>query len=307
MSPDRDGGHRDGGSHGVGGSRGDGSPREEGPGAERPRPRADCTVDGENRIVVRLTSPAGPEAPDSRPRLLLRLRPPKDQPEQVRRVFALEPAPGRDRWQATIDPEPAFEEGRWDAYVLPSSDEPRRRLLPGVRDLRALVTGRAPDSRHSPVAVRIPYATLDGYFAVRAWLRPTHAEADRIRVGDGAATVRGRLFGAGLDTGAAALLRRRGRGGPTREVELTAESDHAFSFTVGYRDLLSTQGGAGPAVWDVFVRPSAGAPPIRMARLLDDVADRKKVFVYPDTAVDGLTARPYYTVDNDLSVEITPG
>ncbi|PVE13575.1 hypothetical protein [Streptomyces scopuliridis] len=294
MSPDRDASVRDG------------NPREEGPLAERPRPRADCTVDGENRLTIRLTAPATPtaQAPASRPQLLLRLRPPKGQPEQVRRVFDLEPAPGQDRWQATIEPSPAFTEGRWDAYVLPAPGEPRRRLLPGVRDLRALVTGRAPDRTSSPLAVRIPYATLDGYFAVRAWLRPRHAEADRIHVADGAMTVRGRLFGAELDTGAAALLRRRGTGGTVREVELTARGDHVFSFTAGYRDLLSTPG-AGPGVWDVFVRPSADAPRIRLARLLDDLADRKKVFVYPATALDGLNVRPYYTVDNDLSVEIT--
>ncbi|MGW2514886.1 hypothetical protein ACWC0A_37055 [Streptomyces scopuliridis] len=300
MSPDRDGSVRDG------------SPRGEGPAAERPRPRADCTVDGENRITVRLTTPAPPTAPGPaaapRPRLLLRLRPPKGQPEQVRRVFDLEPAPGQDRWQATIDPAPAFAEGRWDAYVLPSPGEPRRRLLPGVRDLRALVTGRAPGGTSSPLAVRIPYATLDGYFAVRAWLRPTHAEADRIRVTGGAMTVRGRLFGAQLGTGAVALLRRRGRGGTAREVGLTVEGDHAFSFTVGYRDLLSTPGtDGGPGVWDAFVRPSSDTPPVRLARLLDDLADRKKVFVYPATARDGLNVRPYYTVDNELSVEITAG
>ncbi|MFF3751486.1 hypothetical protein ACFYYH_13670 [Streptomyces sp. NPDC002018] len=294
----------------------DGSPREEGGSpTEGPRPRADCTVDGENRIVIRLTAPAAPatataSAPAAafRPRLLLRLRPPKGRPEEVRRVFDLEPAPGQDRWQATIDPAPAFAEGRWDAYVLPAPGEPRRRLLSGVRDLRALLTDRAPDRTASPLAVRIPYATLDGYFAVRAWLHPTHAEVDRIRVADGGMTVRGRLFGAGLDTGAAALLRRRGKGGTVREAELTAEGEHAFSFVVGYRDLLGAPGGsAGPAVWDVFVRPSADAPRVRVARLLDDLADRKKVFVYPATALDGLHARPYYTVDNDLSLEITAG
>ncbi|MFD7284734.1 hypothetical protein [Streptomyces sp. NPDC059863] len=301
MSPDRDRTVRDGAPH-------DAAPGDENGRVESPRPRADCTVDGENRLTVRLTAPDTPKDPASRPQLLLRLRPPKGQPEQVRRVFDLEPAPGQDRWQATIEPAPAFAEGRWDAYVVPSPGTPRRRLLPGVRDLRALVTGRAPDGTSSPLAVLVPYATLDGYFAVRAWLRPTHAEADRIRVADGAMTVSGRLFGAELGTGAAALLRRRGKGGVAREVELTAEGGHAFSITVGYRDLLSTPGAdAGPGVWDVFVRPSADGRPVRTARLLDDLADRKRVFVYPATALDGLTARPYYTVDNELSVEITEG
>lgn len=56
----------------------------------------------------------------------------------------------------------------------------------------------------------------------------------------------------------------------------------------------------------MYVRPAADAQRIRVARLLDDVADRKAVFVYPATALGGVTARPYYTVDNDLAVEVAP-
>ena len=37
---------------------------------------------------------------------------------------------------------------------------------------------------------------------------------------------------------------------------------------------------------------------------LDDVADRKEVFVYPPVTVADAVVRPYYTVDNDLSVEV---
>ena len=63
--------------------------------------------------------------------------------------------------------------------------------------------------------------------------------------------------------------------------------------------------GSGGGVWNVFVRPAPEAPFIRVARLLDDVADRKEVFVYPSVEVGGTVVRPYYTVDNDLSVEVT--
>ncbi|BFO17789.1 hypothetical protein SHKM778_41770 [Streptomyces sp. KM77-8] len=71
-------------------------------------------------------------------------------------------------------------------------------------------------------------------------------------------------------------------------------------------------------VWNVFVRPAAGARPVRVARLLgdparpvriarllDDLADREGVFVLPRVTVDGRVVRPYRTIDNDLAVEVT--
>ncbi|MFE2040307.1 transferase [Streptomyces sp. NPDC059477] len=285
------------------------------PAAGTARPRAHCTVAGDGRIALRITTPVTPAPTASRPRLLLRLRPPKGRPEQVKHVFDLEPADGPGHWRTTIEPEPTLEEGRWDPYLLPAADDPatdpadtsRQRLLPGVRDLRALMTGRTPGATPSPLAVRVPYVTLDGYLALRTWLRTAHAEVDRVRVTDAALSVQGRLFGADLGAGAVALLRRRGKDGPVREAELTAQDAHRFSFTAAYQDLLDAPGTAGPGLWDVFVRPSADTPLVRTARLLDDVADRKKVFVYPSSTLDALEARPYYTVDNDLAVEITGG
>lgn len=270
------------------------------------KPRADATVDAEGRFVVSVTLPL----PDTaRPRLLLRPRPPKGRSaEETGRVVALEPA-GQDRWRAVLDVAPALEEGRWDMYVLGAPGEERVPLLPGLRDLRALVSG-AGDGRASPLAVRIPYVTKDGRLAVRAWLRATHAEAGRIDFSGDSMTVTARLFGARLGEGAAASLHRRGRDGAERRIALRPEGDQDFAFTVDYRDLSvdGGQGGAGaaPAVWDVYVRPAADAPRIRVARLLDDVADRKTVFVYPAATLGGVTVRPYYTVDNDLAVEVAP-
>ncbi|MFJ1746546.1 hypothetical protein ACIOJD_09970 [Streptomyces sp. NPDC088116] len=264
-------------------------------------PRADCTVDGDGRLVVRVKMAAPSSQPQ--PQLLLRLRPPKGKPEEITHVAALEPV-GEGHRQAALEPSPAFAEGRWDAYLLSGPGAPRQRLRPGMRDLRALVKPPGSALPTRPLAVRIPYATVDGYLAVRAWLRTSHAEAGSIRVTARTMTVRARLIGAELGAGATALLRRRGKDDTVREVELTAEGDHDFSFTADYRDLLSAREG-GPGAWDVFVRPTAGASRVRVARLLDDLADRKKVFVYPATTLDGLSARPYYTVNNDLAVEVT--
>jgi hypothetical protein len=269
------------------------------------KPRADATVDEEGRLVVhvRLALPAS-----ARPGLLLQLRPKKGESEEAGRVVALEPT-GPDEWRAVLETTPVLEEGRWDAYVVRAPGEERTPLLPGLRDLRVLVSGEG-DGRSAPLAVRIPYATKDGRLAVRAWLRDTHAEAGRIVLAGDSMTVAARLFGTRLGEGATASLHRRGQDTAVRRLALRSEDGKNISFTVDYQELVTGDGapgaGAAPAIWDVYVRPAVGASRVRVARLLDDVADRKAVFVYPATTLGGMTARPYYTVDNDLSVEVAP-
>ncbi|MFJ2094032.1 hypothetical protein ACIOEW_32955 [Streptomyces sp. NPDC087901] len=269
------------------------------------KPRGEVTVEEEGRLLVRVRLPLPASA---RPRLLLQLRPNKGKPEETGRYVELEPA-GQDQWRAVVEAEPALEEGRWDAYVVGAPGEERTPLLPGLRDLRALVSGGG-DGRSTPVAVRIPYATKDGRLAVRAWWRARHAEAGRIVLADDSMTVTARLFGARLGEGAAVSLNRRGQNSTVRQIALRAEGGQDFSFTVDYGDLVAEDGGPGageaPVFWDVYVRAATGTPRIRVARLLDDIADRKAVFVYPAAALDGVAARPYYTVDNDLSVEVAP-
>lgn len=265
--------------------------------------RADCTADADGRIVFDLPPAAAHDAPS--PQLLLRLRPKKGQPEKTVHVLDLETAHD-GRLLAVLEPQPALAEGRWDPYLLPEPGAPRLRLRPGLRDLRALVDGHLRD-RPSPVAVRVPYVTKDGYLAVRAWLRTAHAEVEGIDVRDRSTTVRARLHGTSLAGEAAVRLRLRGGDGTVRNLELRGESDgRAFSFVVDHAELVAA-GDAKNRVWDVSVHPGSDGGPaaIRLGRLLDDVADRKEIFVYPTAVADGAVVRPYYTVDNDLSVEVT--
>lgn len=265
----------------------------------------EVTVREGGRLLLRVRLPLPASA---RPRLLLQLRPKKGKPEETGRCLDLEPAE-QGWWRAVLEAAPALEEGRWDVYVVGAPGEDRAPLLPGLRDLRTMVSGGG-DVGAAPVAVRVPYATKDGRLAVRAWWRAAHAEAGRIVVVGDSMTVAARLFGARLGEGAAASLVRRGRDSAVRQISVRAEGDQDFSFTVDYKDLLVGGGGPGageaPVVWDVYVRPAAGAPGIRVARLLDDIADRKAVFVYPVAMLGGVSARPYYTLDNDLSVEVAP-
>ncbi|MFC5637132.1 transferase [Streptomyces bullii] len=261
--------------------------------------RADCTVDAEGRITFHL--PAGPAA---RPRLLIRLRPKKGEPEKTRHLIDLEPAGADGGWRAVLEPRRTLAEGRWDVYLLPEPGAERHRLRPGLCDLRALVDGHLRD-RPSPVAVRLPYVTKDGFLALRAWLRAAHAEVRRIDATDRAITVGARLHGAELREDATVRLRLRGSADTVRTVRPRAADDgRSLFFTTAPEDLVP-EAGSGGAIWDLFVQPAAGAPPIRIGRLLDDLADRKHVHVCPAIAVDGRALRPYYTVGNDLSIEVT--
>lgn len=255
--------------------------------------RTDCTADADGRLTFAL------RAPSATGRLLLRLRPKKGQPEKVLHTLDLEPAEdGRPR--AVLEPEPALAEGRWDVYLIPEPGAPRQRLRPGLRDLRTLVDGHLRDWP-SPVAVRVPYVTRDGYLALRAWLRTAHAEVEGIDVTDRSMTVRARLHGVPFGAGPAVRLRLRGAGGAERTVVPVAEKDgRGFSFTVDYGELAG-DAGSGNRVWDLSVRVD-GETSVRIGRLFDDVADRKDIFVLPAATIGGAVVRPYYTVDNDLSV-----
>ena len=261
-------------------------------------PRAHCAIDTDGRITFRL-----PPATTPHPQLLLRLRPKKGRPETTLHVLDLEPDRADGHRHAVLEPHPVLDEGRWDVYLLPEPGAERLRLRPGLRDLRTLVDGHLRE-RPSPVAVRIPYATKDGFLALRTWRRTAHAEARAIGVEGRLLTVTARLHGAELDDDATVRLRLRGTDTVHTLRPRTDDDGKGFSFTAGPGDLTADGGGAG-RIWDVFVRPTAAAKPIRVARLLDDVADRKHVHVYPAIEADGSTFRPYYTVDNDLAIEAT--
>ncbi|AQS70349.1 hypothetical protein [Streptomyces pactum] len=207
------------------------------------------------------------------------------------------------RLRAALPSSVALPEGRWDAYARLSDGEPRR-LVPGVTDLRSLAD-RTPGGLLGHVAVRIPYATRQGNLTVRSWLRAPHAETGELGLADGGLTVRGRVYGTQLTPGAHVEL-RAGSGAPEGDVRrLEVATDRAeFGFTVPYDTLA-------PGEWDLWLRPAGEpGPVVRLARLLDDVADKHPLFIYPRARVrtpyGPVEAGPYYTRDNDLSLSVTP-
>ncbi|QPP09581.1 hypothetical protein G4Z16_27770 [Streptomyces bathyalis] len=285
------------------------------------RPRADCTADSAGGLTfdVRLTDGRATAAVSATgdAALLLRLRG-GERPEDTVRL-PLGPAETEGTLRAVLPSIMSLSEGRWDAYVALDGGAPRR-LLPGVHDLRSLI-GRVPRQGRTWLGVRIPYATKYGNLTVRSWLRWPHAEAGPLCVSDGCVVLQGRLYGARLSATARLEAHPRDAVRDPVSVPLLLDgaepgkpdggsgdrADHAAGFTA--RLPLAAVSSEHRA-WDLWIRPSTGEAPVRLARILDDVPDKGQIFSYPPQRVTGQdgeprSVRPYYTPDNDLSVRVS--
>ncbi|MEV0093134.1 hypothetical protein [Streptomyces sp. NPDC050738] len=252
-----------------------------------PAPRADCTTaaDGSITFVV----------DDTRATALVL------QNRRTGERLRLELAP-----HAVLATATGLAQGRWDV-LADCGDDGEQSVESGIRDLRTLLD-RVPEPPAAAVAVRIPYQAKGGALAVRSWLRAPHAEVGEIGFVQGAMTVEGRLYGAGLGPGAVVEARLRGTPGEVHREPVTGESG-AFAFTLPYAPLAAA-GIVKETFRDLWLLPSGeGGGAVRIARILDDIADRKGIYVYPARPADAqgrATAVPYYTVENDLSVRLDP-
>lgn len=282
-------------------------------------PRADCTADRAGGLTfdVRLTEERASAAQIECAALLLHRRGDQDPADPAADAAeALEFADPVDTVRLPLTPVAGvgptlraalpstvqLPEGRWDVYLDLVESEPTR-LRSGVNDLRSLVD-RVPRESRTWLGVRIPYAAAHGDLSIRSWVRWPHAEAGDLRVADGRMTLSGRLYG--VRATATARLRAEARDAPAPPVAAevrTAAEGAEFSAELPYASL------AGHPVWDLWLCPYDGAVPVRIGRILDDVPDKKQVFRYPSRPLgsdSGLSATPYYTLDNDLAVRVEP-
>jgi glycosyltransferase involved in cell wall biosynthesis len=116
---------------------------------------------------------------------------------------------------------------------------------------------------------------------------PPHAEATRVRVEGGALVIEGR-------DGAAPPLVARHRGGGEEVAFDAAVRGDTFSGRVELARL------ARPGVWDLRLGER------RIGTHLDDLPGKRDVVIFPAVTAGGLERRPYYTVEDNLSVRVGP-
>ncbi|MFD5426833.1 hypothetical protein [Streptomyces sp. NPDC127084] len=264
-------------------------------GGEQLPPRADCVADSAGTVTFTWEgSTAGGEA------LVLRRRGAGTGPDGAVRLPLIERGDGRVG--AVLSGSVELAEGHWDAFTGDGTA-----VAAGVRDLRALID-RVPETGR--VTVRLPHPMADGRLAVRSWVREPHAEAGDIEVEPGAFTVAGVLHGARIGAGARVEARL---GDKVRGFAVTGEAER-FRCTVRYADLAEDTGdaaeGSAPVeqrLWTLWLRPAAGdASEVRISRILDDIWDRKDIYVYPAHQAAGYRAGPRYNGANDLCVQLAP-
>jgi hypothetical protein len=141
-----------------------------------------------------------------------------------------------------------------------------------------------------------------------------HAEVERVWPRDGLLRVTGRLHGAVAAGRAGAwslhLVRRDAGSAPLRR---PAPLDGLrFDVTLPVADLVPADL-AGLALWDLYLTPGGPGERLRVGRLLDDITGKKKIMVFPEQVVPAVAprgghvlVRPYYTVKDNLSVEVRP-
>ncbi|WP_052849970.1 hypothetical protein [Streptomyces avicenniae] len=152
-----------------------------------------------------------------------------------------------------------------------------------------------------------------------------HAEIDEVWPRDGRLRLVGRLHGpppGHAARGALGRLRtrtaearewsvqfvlREDRGRPWR-LRYPARLDGArFDVTLPVAD-LAPEALRLPARWDVWL--ADGSARLRAGRFLDGVTGKKEIMVFPGQSVSrtdtAVLVRPYYTVKDNLSVEVRP-
>lgn len=278
---------------------------------------ADCVVDPDGSVTLTLAAPL-PEGARGGVRLVCTRT---GGPDRVR-TFDFD-ATGR----ATVPADAAFAEGLWDTYVEPADTGVRGRITARVVDQRGAVGIAGRLAPEDTVRNLIPYkdTAKGGALMLRAWSRPVHAEADVVEVDGRRVTLAGRLHGRATASGEPELVLRR-RGKPKEEITFPGErqGSRGFRFTFSSSVPAASQT-TSHDVWDAYVRYAPDEKPVRVGRVLDDVVQKKDVFVYPQSVIarrrteslarswaKRLLGRPrarvrvrvYYTVTNDLALNV---
>ncbi|WP_171164169.1 glycosyltransferase [Streptomyces sp. I05A-00742] len=262
--------------------------------AEAAHPEARCAVGADGSLLFRLRADQL-TADDTH--LLLRHRGSKGK-ESVR--VPLQRRAGAAWAEARVERAGhTLPEGRWDTYAERKGDKSRRRLTAVLVEQKALL-GLELAAGPAGVVSWVPYGTSDGFLAVRTWLRAEHAEATEVRMDDDAVTLTVAAHGTELRDGAELIARLRGGDGEAGDVRAPLEGGTG---RIPHGPLWRRRG-AEQDLWDLSVRPGAGAAPIRLGRLTGDFADRKGIDTFPAADRDGVRLRPFFTVTNDLTISV---
>lgn len=221
----------------------------------------DCVVEPDGALTVTLVAGALPGA-----RLAV---------AQAADQFFDFDAEGR---RAVVPADARFAEGVWRCEVELPDGGGRLKLTGRSIDQRGAM--RAGERQGADGARNAVPHVRDGVLMLRAWARPVHAEAGDIVITDRDYLFTGRVFGAVPGERPVLVLRRRGDVREELEFEGRRVGDDGFTVQLPAVRLVKHQL-TELDVWEPWLRYAPGTAPVRVGRVLDDVVEKKHVFVYP--------------------------
>ncbi|MFI6645644.1 glycosyltransferase family 4 protein [Streptomyces sp. NPDC050504] len=204
-------------------------------------------------------------------------------------------------------------EGVWELYAEAADGRARRRLHTGSCDNRTLMSVRHQDAAPGQPALvsLLPYSGTGETVDLRVWVRGSHAEVVSVET-DGAegseslVTVDVRSPEP-LPERLAVVAQSRHGGSLDFELPVRSRTGSRLTFALPF-DEFGRRHTTGHDVWDLYVS-SESTPPIRVAGLTGDCVNRKAVYRYQSVLLERTPrgrarTRPYYTVANELSVNV---
>lgn len=218
------------------------------------------------------------------------------------------PASGKGPLTARI-PRAAHQlaEGRWDFHVERDDDGKRARVAAILVEQARLLTLPLVTTSDS-VSAWVPYPTAAGSLTLRTWLRPAHAELDRVEAREEHLTLTATLHGDAADP--THLILSAADVPETVEVPVASTDARRVRCTVPYARLLDRHPGDS-TTWRLTVRTRTGAEPLPLGRLAGDNVDRKRTDVYPARLLHhpkhgAVSVRPVFDPSNDLTIQLRP-
>jgi glycosyltransferase involved in cell wall biosynthesis len=198
------------------------------------------------------------------------------------------------------DDGPVLWTGTWDAHVAVGPAVSRLAAREGLQLARPLVLRAG----HGARRVR-PFTTAKGNFSIDVTSSSLHAELRRVEIGTEAITLVGELPADGSRPERLTMKNRSGQ--PDVKAPVSVE-DNGFRADIELSDLVSSD--TETQVWDLHLQMSGLPELLRIGQYFDDIADKKRILVYPwrRTTRDGIDCeiRPYFTIQNNLSVQVRP-
>ncbi|MEU3449542.1 glycosyltransferase family 4 protein [Streptomyces thermolilacinus] len=235
-------------------------------------PVADCVAEADGSLTVTLLAPPDAAAHPCATRLVAVLQ----GPDPVERTYAFRPD-----GTLTIPAGEDLAEGNWVCHVEHPATGARAPLTARAVDQRGSLR---PADRMGPgdgVRHLVPYRRPPRHLLeLRSWVRPVHAEAGDIALTDDHATLTGRLLGPVTDRAdRPALVMRRYDSHEEVTVPGTWLPGDRFRIALPWEELAGRRR-REQDTWALWLRYAPDRPPVKVARLLDDVVAKADVYAY---------------------------